>query len=215
MRASATDTDMRPDMRDVIGHYDRHGRAWAALRGDRPAEGEWIDRFAAPLAPPLAPVATIIDIGCGSGVPIAAGLAARGFAVTGIDGSETMLALFRRNLPGVPARRVDMRGLALGRRFDGLVAWDSFFHLGVDDQRAMFPRFAAHAAPGASLLFTSGDREGEAIGRFEGEPLFHASLAPDEYRALLADHGFAVRAHAANDPSCGHRTVWLARYEGR
>ncbi len=74
------------------------------------------------------------------------------------------------------------------------MAWDSFFHLGFDDQRRMFAVFRAHAAPGAPLLFTSGPRHGEAIGRFRGEPLYHASLAPDEYRALLAANGFAVVA---------------------
>jgi hypothetical protein len=37
-----------------------------------------------------------------------------------------------------------MRQLALGRPFDGIVAWDSFFHLGHDDQRRMFAIFADH-----------------------------------------------------------------------
>jgi hypothetical protein len=104
-----------------------------------------------------------------------------------------------------------MREMALGRRFDGLVAWDSFFHLGHDDQRAMFPRFAAHAAPGAALIFTSGPAHGVAIGAYAGEALFHASLDPTEYRALLAAAGFDVAAHVAQDPACGGRTVWLAR----
>ena len=49
-----------------------------------------------------------------------------------------------------------MRSLALGRTFDGIVAWDSFFHLTWDDQRRIFPVFRAHAATGAALMFTSG-----------------------------------------------------------
>src|SRR3954469_1600763 len=77
------------------------------------------------------------------------------------------------------------RGLSLGQRFDGILAWDSFFHLRPGDQRAMFPVFRDHAAPGASLLFTSGPRAGVAMGEWQGEPLYHASLDPDEYRALL------------------------------
>jgi SAM-dependent methyltransferase len=103
---------------DVIGVHDRHGQAWARLRGDRPAEGPWLDRFCA-LLPPGAPV---LDIGCGAGVPIARELVRRGFAVTGLDGSATMLGLFRRNLPGRPAVLADMREVALGRRFAGLLA---------------------------------------------------------------------------------------------
>ena len=40
-----------------------------------------------------------------------------------------------------------MRELALGRKFSGILAWDSFFHLRHDDQRRMFPVFRQHAAP--------------------------------------------------------------------
>ena len=104
-----------------------------------------------------------------------------------------------------------MRCLALGRTFDGLIAWDSFFHLRAVDQRTMFPIFTAHAAPGAALMFTSGPAAGEAIGTFHGEALYHASLDPAEYRALLAANGFDVVAHVAEDAECGGHTVWLAQ----
>ena len=75
----------------------------------------------------------------------------------------------------------DMRTIRLERRFDGILAWDSFFHLGMDDQRGMFSRFASHARSGAPLMFTSGPAEGEAIGTCtHDEPLYHASLSPEE-----------------------------------
>ncbi|WNJ88523.1 methyltransferase domain-containing protein [Bosea sp. 685] len=193
----------------VIAVYQRHGGAWARLRGDRPAEGSWLGRFCG-----LLPTgAGVLDIGCGSGLPIARELIARGFDVTGLDGTPAVLALFQRNLPGAPAHLADMRELALGRRFAGLLAWDSFFHLSPKDQRAMFPRFQAHAAAGAALMFTSGPAEGNAIGELEGDPLYHGSLGPDEYRALLDAAGFEVVDHAVEDPSCD-RTVWLARQGG-
>jgi SAM-dependent methyltransferase len=191
----------------VIDLYRRHGATWAGLRGDRLAEGPWLDRFS-----DLIPArGTILDIGCGSGLPIAAELVRRGYDVTGIDAAPEMLALFRRNVPDMPALPGDMRDLSLGRYFAGLLAWDSFFHLSPDDQRAMFARFQAHAAPGAALMFTSGPAEGTAIGELEGEPLYHGSLDPDEYRALLDAAGFEVVNHIMEDPGCGHRTIWLAR----
>jgi hypothetical protein len=104
-----------------------------------------------------------------------------------------------------------MRTLSLDERFGGLMAWDSFFHLTPDDQRAMFPVFAAHAAPGAALMFTSGPKFGEAIGSFHGDALYHASLDAEEYTALLATHGFRVLDHVAEDPACGGHTIWLAK----
>ena len=106
-----------------------------------------------------------------------------------------------------------MRALALKDTFDGLLAWDSFFHLAHDDQRRMFPIFERHASPGAALMFTSGVSHGEAMGSYRGEPLYHASLAPEEYRTLLKSAGFRVVAHIAEDPDCGGHTVWLAPAE--
>jgi hypothetical protein len=104
-----------------------------------------------------------------------------------------------------------MRTLDLERTFDGLLAWDSFFHLTPDDQRGMFDVFRRHAAPGAALMFTSGPHAGEALGEWLGEPLYHAGLDPEEYRRLLEHHGFELVAHRQDDPDCGHHTVWLAR----
>jgi hypothetical protein len=105
----------------------------------------------------------------------------------------------------------DMRTLSLGRRFDGILAWDSYFHLDHDDQRRMFDVFAAHAAPGAMLMFNAGPEHGEAIGNYRGDPLYHASLDSTEYETLIGKSGFELLAHAANDPQAGGRTVWLAR----
>ena len=122
-----------------------------------------------------------------------------------------MIALCRARLPDQDWIVADMRTLSLGRAFDGILAWDSFFHLGFDDQRRMFEIFRHHSAPGAALLFTSGPAYGEAIGSFEGEPLYHASLAPSEYESLLSAHGFQVVKHVAEDPDCGGHTIWLAR----
>jgi SAM-dependent methyltransferase len=191
----------------VVGLYRRHARAWAAARGTELSERAWIDRFAALLDAS----ATVLDIGCGSGEPIAVSLVGRGHHVVGVDSSPEMIGLFRANLPDEVAEVADMRSLRLDRAFGGLIAWDSFFHLAPDQQRLMFPVFRDHALAGAPLLFTSGPAYGEAIGTLEGEPLYHASLGPDEYRLLLGENGFDVAGHIVEDPDCGARTVWLAR----
>lgn len=194
----------------IVDLYRRHAAAWAAARGTELRERAWIDRFAALLDA----CATVLDIGCGSGVPIAAHLVGRGYPVVGVDSSPEMIALFRANVPDQGAEVADMRSLSLEGRFGGLIAWDSFFHLDHAEQRLMFPVFRDHALAGAPLMFTSGPTFGEATGTLEGEPLYHASLGPDEYRRLLGENGFDVVAHVVEDPDCGERTVWLARRRG-
>lgn len=191
----------------IVSLYERHAAAYDALRGRKLMEVAWLERFCALL--PAAP--SVLDIGCGMGEPIARHLIERGCAVTGVDSSGSLIGLCRERFPGQSWQVADMRDLALGRRFDGLIAWDSFFHLRHDDQRLMFPLFRQHAAEGAALLFTSGPGHGEAIGMFEGEPLYHASLAPEEYRHLLGENGFAVIDHVVEDATCGGHTVWLAQ----
>lgn len=131
--------------------------------------------------------------------------------MTGVDAAAAMLSMFKANMPGAQAHLMDMRKLALPQQFHGLLAWDSFFHLSPEDQRPMFKRFGVHAANGAALMFTSGPREGSAIGDLEGAPLYHGSLSPVEYRTLLSSAGFEVIDHREEDPTCGHRTVWLAQ----
>jgi SAM-dependent methyltransferase len=200
---------MTSDAERIVDLYERKARAWVADRTRQHSlmEKGWLARFTA-LMPPGG---TVLDIGCGSGQPIAGYLIAHGYDVTGVDSSPTMIELARGNFPGGRWQIADMRTLSLGQRFQGVIAWDSFFHLIFDNQRRMFPVFAAHAAPGAPLWFSSGPRHGEAIGNLHGEPLYHASLDPEEYRTLLAANGFSVVAHVAEDPACGGHTVWLAR----
>ena len=191
----------------IIGLYERHARAFDARRGRELMERAWLDRFTA-----LIPAGgEILDLGCGMGEPIAAHLIGAGFPVTGVDSAPSLLSLCRARFPAQEWLLADMRGLDLGRHFQGILAWDSFFHLDHADQRAMFHVFARHASPGAALMFTSGPSEGVALGCFEGEVLHHASLSPAEYRDLLAAHAFAVVAHRAEDPECGGHTIWLAR----
>jgi SAM-dependent methyltransferase len=198
---------MSSDADTIIPLYDRHAQAYDRLRGRDLFERSWLDAFAA-----LLPAGgTLLDIGCGMGEPIARDLIARGFAVTGIDASPQLIAMASAHFPQQSWMVADMRALSLGRAFDGLLAWDSFFHLAPNDQRRMFAIFRDHAAPHAALMFTSGPAHGEAIGDFEGEPLYHASLDPEEYRALLGAHGFRVVAHVADDPACNGHTIWLAQ----
>ena len=191
----------------IVTLYEENAAAWDRQRGRDLFEQPWLDRFLA-----LLPEGgRILDIGCGSGEPIASYFVARGFSVTGVDSSASLIALAQARLPDQEWIVADMRRLDLRRRFDGLIAWHSFFHLAADDQRAMFARFAAQAAAGAALMFTSGAEAGEAIGEWHGEPLFHTSLDPAEYESLLADNGFALVERRLRDPECGDATVWLAR----
>ncbi|WP_420470122.1 class I SAM-dependent DNA methyltransferase [Brevundimonas sp. FT23042] len=195
----------------IIDLYSRHAADWDADRGrDLTVERPWLESF-------LGHVPNggqVLDLGCGSGEPVARYLIERGRVVTGVDASPGAIALCRERFPGQDWIVADMRGLDLGRTFDGLIAWHSSFHLTRDDQRALFEVYARHIRPGGVLMFTSGDQDGEAFGEWRGEPLYHASLSSSEYRKRLENGGFQVLTDVVGDDQGGGATVWLARRVG-
>jgi SAM-dependent methyltransferase len=198
-----------PDFaRQIIGHYEKHAAAWDRDRQDSYWNDKiWHDRFIGRLAKG----AQVLDLGCGAGRPVAQHMIERGLRVTGVDASPAMISLCRERLPDQEWIVADMRQLALGRHFDGILAWDSLFHLAPDDQRRMFAIFAGHASNGTVLMFNTGPEHSESIGEYRGDPLYHASLSTAEYEALTARCGFDVLQHATNDAEAGGRTVWLCQ----
>ncbi|APR69370.1 class I SAM-dependent methyltransferase [Acinetobacter haemolyticus] len=193
--------------KQIIDIYKKYGRSWTEHRGTYLYEKVWLDRFLS-----LIPVPSkILDLGCGSAKPIAAYLIEQGHEVTGVDASDVMIEMAQQNFPEQHWIQQDFRSFQSDQKFQGILAWDSFFHLTHDDQRKMFGLFSDHAVAGAALMFTSGPAHGEAIGEMFGEPLYHASLSADEYRLLLKQHGFEVIKMIAEDAECAGHTVWLAQ----
>lgn len=192
---------------NILSIYQRHADVFACERSRSLFEKNWLDKFITAIGEK----GRILDLGCGNGQPIAEYFIQQGFQLTGIDGAPAMLERARKRFPEQRWLVQDMRELTLGETFDGLIAWDSFFHLTQQDQQQMFPIFAQHSHPNSVLIFTSGPGNGIAIGQFAGEPLFHASLAPEEYRTLLNENGFEIIDTVIEDPQCSGHTVWLAK----
>jgi hypothetical protein len=103
-----------------------------------------------------------------------------------------------------------MRKLSLPEKYQGIIAWDSFFHLNPGEQRTVIGLFLHHLAPRGALLLTIGDKEGEVLGKVNGQQVYHSSLAPQEYTALLLAAGFRDLRYTLCDPSCGGHSVLLA-----
>lgn len=192
---------------EVIDLYRRRALDWDRDRSRNLIEKACLDAFLSHVPAGGA----VLDLGCGSGEPIARYLIEQGRGLTGVDAAPALIDLCRRRFPEQTWRVADMRGLDLGRTFDGVIAWHSAFHLTPADQRAMFPVYARHLGPGGVLMFTSGSAYGESVGEWRGEPLYHGSLSTAEYRAALAHAGFEVLEHRGDDAETGGATVWLAR----
>ena len=197
---------MNSEADNIIGLYQRHAQDWDKDRGRSLFERPWLEQFLK-LVPPGG---SILDIGCGSSEPIARFLIEQGYEVTGVDSSPSLIDMCKRRFPLQKWVVADMRALRLDTIFNGIIAWDSFFHLRPEDQRLMFPRFRKHASAEAALLFTSGPAYGEAIGEYRGEPLYHGSLDGAAPR-IAGTCGFAIVSHVVEDVTCGNHTIWLTQ----
>tara|TARA_R110002094_G_scaffold159782_1_gene145216 strand:+ start:84 stop:710 length:627 start_codon:yes stop_codon:yes gene_type:complete len=187
--------------------YERSAEIFDTLRDKSLFERGWLDRFLSLL--PERPA--ILDLGCGSAEPIAAYLIKCKARVTGLDASSAMIRLARTRYPEGDWRVSDMRGLDLTERFDGILGWDSFFHLTRDEQRALLPRMAAHLNFSGLLMVTVGPGDGEVTGHVGERLVYHASLGIEEYRRILKEVGMRILEFRPNDPDCHGRSVLLAQ----
>ena len=83
----------------------------AYLQGRSQFEG---DRYLDKLALLLKPQASVLDLGCGAGIPVDRYLVDRGFRVAGLDISEKQIELARASVPGATFAVADMRGMRAG-----------------------------------------------------------------------------------------------------
>ena len=135
--------------------------------------------------------ATILDLGCGSGIPISKALIESGFEVYGVDASRSLTAAFRQNFPEahVACEAVEDASF-FGRQFDGVVSWGLFFLLPAETQLALIQKVATALLPGGRFLFTSPSQ----VCTWEDNLTKRQSrsLGASAYRAALAAVGLKV-----------------------
>lgn len=139
----------------------------------------------------LPPGGAVVDIGCGSGAPIAQALVNAGLTVAGIDPSPTLLAAFHARFPDAAAACEPAEtSRFFGRRFDGAVAISLFFLLPEDTQLTLIHRVAAALNPAGRFLFTAPREACEWEDRLTGRR--SVSLGMAGYEAALGGAGMRL-----------------------
>ena len=135
----------------------------------------------------------ILDVGCGTGYPIAAYLVDQGFHVTGIDFSENLLQkAIGLNLPNSNFELCDFFDYKPKDKYDGIIAFDSFFHFPKEKQESIYSKVGQWMEKDAYLLFTHGFLDGEITGEMFGEMFYYSSLDKNHVCQLLASEGMEV-----------------------
>ena len=177
------------DSRAIVKRgYDACAEAYGASRATDPV----VELH--PLLDRLDDGDAVLDVGCGTGVPIARILAQRS-RVTGVDISSEMVRRACRNVPTGEFICADILSSAFPPSiFDAVVAICSVFHLPREEHAALFRRIHGWLKPGGHLLCTLTHRNeaGYTEDDFHGVTMYWSNYSLDEYREMLAEIGFQL-----------------------
>jgi SAM-dependent methyltransferase len=168
---------------NIAGHFD------AARVALQPKELEYLDL----VLDSLEPHSTILDLGCGTGRPIATHLASRGHHIVGVDGSAAMLALARLRLPEHRWIHGLIERVQLEEMFDAVICWDSLFHMPREHWAPIIRRIRDWLKPGGCLMLSSGGTVEGDHGFYDtmfGHEFYYDSLPPSTLARLIDEIGF-------------------------
>ena len=135
--------------------------------------------------------ASILDLGCGFGVPLSQALINDGFVIYGVDASSSLITEFRRRFPDVNvACEAVEDSLFFDRMFDGVIAVGLLFLLSEDSQRDLIRRVGLALNSGGRFLFTSPTQSCTWTDILTGRESL--SLGADAYKAIIADAGLTL-----------------------
>jgi cyclopropane fatty-acyl-phospholipid synthase-like methyltransferase len=194
--------------------YDLIAEQWQA---NKRAAGyiEHVLRYVDRVLEGLPAGAKVLDLGCGTGEPVARYVVGRGFRVTGVDESAEMLKFARQTIPEAELIHGDMVTVELVDTFDAAVAWDSMFHVERRHHAAIYRKLATYLRAGARLLLSVGGSapaEDDSVEGFTsemyGQTFYYSGFAPEVTRKLIEESGFEIELWEVDDPtSRGHIAV--------
>lgn len=168
--------------------YNKIAGQWADAR-NRLSPGKLVEDFSLKIKKQ----GKVLDIGCGTGCPIAKYLSDKGFFVTGIDISENMLKkAIDQKIKNAQFYLCDFFEFKPDEKYDGIIAFDSFFHFPQKRQHEIYAKIADWINRDGYLLFTHGNKEGEITGTMFGETFYYSALDKENVHTLLLQYGFEI-----------------------
>lgn len=182
--------------------YNAIAKDWDAARSSLlPYERPFLERLMNNLARP----AKVLDLGCGTGRPMAEILLRQGHSVTGVDQAEDLLLLARERLPEGRWLQAELETFLPDEDYDGAVIWDALFHIPREHHESILRSVLRSLQKGSKLILTVGGSEHPPFtDTMYGQTFFYDSHAPGTVLDILRSLGTIVE-HAAyiNLPTSG------------
>lgn len=192
----------------VATGYDVIAEGYLERFGSSQVRDQWLGKLIA-----LLPAKSrVLDLGCGSGVPVAQKLAARGHEVVGIDGSARQVSLAQLNVPDAEFIHADMTRVKLhSHHFDAVVAFYSITHVPRDEHADLLRRIAGWLKPGGIFLASLGANESpDWRGDWLGAEMFFSHYNAEDNEQLVRHAGFDIEeAAVVNQDNEDGQFLWV------
>lgn len=182
--------------------YNKIAPQWASARNEFfGREREYLDAVLSSV--PAG--STILDMGCGTGRPMAEYITGQGHHVLGVDQSEAMLAIAGKNLPGEKWVLSTMEAYEPQDSYQGALLWDSLFFIPRTEHEPIIRKVVRGLPSGGRLMLTVGGSAHPAFTDFMyGEEFYYDSHTPEETERLIRQSGCRlVIAEYMNMPNGG------------
>lgn len=204
---------MTTDPKETVRRgYDAISHVYRSDDADSGPYGSWADE----LTSRVGARGSVLDLGCGNGVPMARDLAAAGLAVTGVDFSAVQIERARRLVPAGTFRQADITAVEFpAASFDAVVCLYAIIHVPLDEQPALLARIASWLRPGGWFLATTG--HGTWTGTDDdwlggGATMWWSHADAAAYRTWIDDAGLAVeREDFVPEGNGGHALFWARK----
>lgn len=135
---------------------------------------------------------SILDLGCGNGIPIAKTAQKYASTYVGVDSSKVMADEFTANIPDSKIIIASMDEINFNQStFDLIIGFGSVFHLPPERQKNALLKAAKILSQNGVLMFTSSKDEGFCTGSVAGVSVPHWSLGETKYIELLEKAGLS------------------------
>lgn len=142
----------------------------------------------------------VLDLGCATGVPVAARLA-RWYTVTGVDISPVQIEQATENVPEGKFLCADLQTVSFpGEYFDAVVSLYTFDHVSRDQHSELLKRIYRWLRPDGLLLLSIENRdEPGTIAQWLGVDMHFSMFDADTTRRLVLDAGFTIERTAVEN----------------
>jgi len=133
-----------------------------------------------------------LDVGCGAGGRFIERFEARHFQVTGLDVSREMIRLASQQHPVASFIQQDICTWETTATFDCVWAWDSLFHLPLEQHEPVISGLCQQLKPGGVLCYTFGNDHGEHTDQWHDDQFYYSSIGIHGNVQLLMQQGVNV-----------------------